>query len=158
MKKLKNPYDSMEGYNCFGCSPNNQQGLRMEFFEDADEVVSYWDPEPHFQGWVNVLHGGIQSTLMDEIASWVVLAQCKTSGVTARMEVDYKKPVYTSKGKITIRAKLLETTKRIAHIDVKLIDGDGIICTEGVLQYFIYPQEIAKRKFHYSDIEYCCEK
>ncbi len=128
----------------------------MEFFEDGDEVVSFWDVQDNFQGWVNVLHGGIQSTLMDEIASWVVLAKCKTSGVTARMEVDYKKPVYTTKGQVTIRARLRETIKRIAHIEVKLIDGEGAVCTEGVLQYFIYPQAVAKRKFHYSDLEYCC--
>ena len=29
----------MEGYNCFGCSPDNEAGVRMEFYEDGDEVV-----------------------------------------------------------------------------------------------------------------------
>ena len=28
----------MEGYNCFGCSPDNEAGVRMEFYEDGDEI------------------------------------------------------------------------------------------------------------------------
>ena len=40
MKKIINPWKNMEGYNCFGCSPDNEAGVRMEFYEDGDEVVS----------------------------------------------------------------------------------------------------------------------
>ena len=32
MKKIINPWKDMEGYNCFGCSPDNEAGVRMEFF------------------------------------------------------------------------------------------------------------------------------
>ena len=54
----------MEGYNCFGCYPDNEAGVRMEFYEDGDEVVSIWKPRPEYQGWLNTLHGGIQSCLL----------------------------------------------------------------------------------------------
>ena len=49
----------MEGYNCFGCAPNNEAGVKMEFYEDGDEVISIWKPQPQFQGWIDTLHGGI---------------------------------------------------------------------------------------------------
>lgn len=26
MKKIINPWKGMEGYNCFGCAPNNEAG------------------------------------------------------------------------------------------------------------------------------------
>ena len=42
MKKIINPWKDREGYNCFGCSPDNEAGVRMEFYEDGDEVVSIW--------------------------------------------------------------------------------------------------------------------
>ena len=42
----------MEGYNCFGCASNNEAGLKMEFYEDGDEVVSIWKPRPEYQGWI----------------------------------------------------------------------------------------------------------
>ena len=41
MKKIINPWKGLEGYNCFGCASNNEAGLKMEFYEDGDEVVSH---------------------------------------------------------------------------------------------------------------------
>lgn len=32
MRKIKNPWMDKEGYNCFGCSPDNPIGVHMEFF------------------------------------------------------------------------------------------------------------------------------
>ena len=46
MKKIINPWRNHEGYNCFGCSPDNPVGLHMEFYEDGDYIVSTWHPEP----------------------------------------------------------------------------------------------------------------
>ena len=46
MKKIINPWKGLEGYNCFGCAPNNEAGVKMEFYEDGDEVVSIWKPRP----------------------------------------------------------------------------------------------------------------
>ena len=62
MRKIKNPYTDLEGYNCFGCSPNNPIGLNMEFYEDGEYVISDWEPKKHLTGYGNILHGGIQST------------------------------------------------------------------------------------------------
>ena len=84
MKKIINPWKDMEGYNCFGCSPDNEAGVRMEFYEDGDEVVSIWKPRPEYQGWLNTLHGGIQSVLLDEICGWVVFRKLQTGGVTSK--------------------------------------------------------------------------
>ena len=39
MKKIINPWRNHEGYNCFGCSPDNPIGLHMEFYEDADGMI-----------------------------------------------------------------------------------------------------------------------
>ena len=50
MKKIINPWKGMEGYNCFGCAPNNEAGVKMEFYEDNDEVISIWRPRPEYPG------------------------------------------------------------------------------------------------------------
>ena len=49
MKKIINPWRGMDGYNCFGCAPHNEAGVKMEFYEDGDEIVSVWRPESKFQ-------------------------------------------------------------------------------------------------------------
>ena len=56
MKKIINPWNKKEGYNCFGCCKSNESGVKMDFYEDGDEVVSFWKPQPQFQGWTNTLH------------------------------------------------------------------------------------------------------
>ena len=66
MKKIINPWRNHPEYNCFGCCPENPVGLHMEFYEDDEYIVSTWHPEKNYQGWVNTMHGGILSTLIDE--------------------------------------------------------------------------------------------
>ena len=65
MRKIKNHWVHKEGYDCFGCSPDNPLGVKMEFYEDGDDIVCFWKPQAHYQGWIDTLHGGIQATLID---------------------------------------------------------------------------------------------
>ena len=64
MKKIINPWLHKEGYYCFGCAPNNEAGVKMEFYEDGDDVVSIWKPEAKYQGCINTLNVGIQAVLL----------------------------------------------------------------------------------------------
>jgi acyl-coenzyme A thioesterase PaaI-like protein len=149
MRRISNPYKKIPGYNCFGCSPDNHDGLKMEFFEDGDEIVSEWEPSFKFHGYLNVIHGGIQSALMDEIACWVVLIKLKTGGVTSRIDIHLRKPVRADMGKISLRAKLLELKRRIAEVDIKLFANDGTLCTYGKVWYYTYPAGEAVNSLNY---------
>lgn len=153
MKKIINPYTQLEGYNCFGCSSKNTLGLQMEFFLDGEFVKSKWKPKKHLAGYGDILHGGIQSTIHDEIASWVVYTIVKTAGVTANLNVKYRNPLHISKGEINVRAKLIEANRKFATIHTELFDSSGELCSEAEVKYFIFPQEIAMRKFNYPGIE-----
>lgn len=153
MKNIINPFVTLEGYNCFGCSPDNQFGLRLKFVEDGDFILAHWMPETRFQGWNNTLHGGIQSTLMDEIASWLVFVKLNTSGVTSRMEVKLRKPVAMDQGMLLLKAKLREMKRNIAVIDTWLYNHDMELCTEGVMYYFTFPVKLAAEKFWYPGAE-----
>jgi uncharacterized protein (TIGR00369 family) len=121
----------------------------MEFFETDDAVESRWAPKGRFEGYNSVLHGGIQATMMDEIASWYVFVKLETAGVTAGMSVDFHRPVYTDRGTLHLAARLEEMKKNIAHIRVELRDAEGALCADGVCRYFTYPQKIARRRLDY---------
>ncbi|MEE4256113.1 MAG: PaaI family thioesterase [Bacteroidales bacterium] len=152
-RTIINPFTSIPQYNCFGCAPSNEFGLQMEFYDEGEETVCEWQPKQHFQGYGNILHGGIISTMMDEIASWYVFTKLKTAGVTYKLEVNFRSPVYTDKGCITLRAKLKNTSKRKADIDVKLYDNGGELCSEGIVGYFVFPEKWAKEKLYYPDFD-----
>ena len=151
MKRIINPWRGMDGYRCFGCDPRSEQGLRMEFYEDGDRIVSRWKPRHEFPGWVDTMHGGIQATLADEISSWVVFRKFQTSGVTSRMEVRYLKPIHPSEDHITLQATVVRQRRNIVDIEVKIFNSQDQLCTEALCIYFLFPKEKAHEEFHFCD-------
>lgn len=149
MKKIINPFLHLEGYNCFGCAPDNPAGVKMEFYADGDDIVSLWQPQPQFQGWLNTLHGGIQSVLLDEICAWVVMYKLQTAGVTSKMETRFLKPVSTTGGMLTLRARLVETRRNISLIDAELINAEGQVCSTCRCTYFTFPKEKARSEMFF---------
>lgn len=149
MKKIKNPFDHIVGYNCFGCSPKNTLGLQMQFYEDDEWILCDWEPKMHLTGYGNILHGGIQTTLMDEIASWLLYVKLETAGVTSNINVSFKKAVEANKGKLKIRAKLLEHNRKLATIYTELVNAKGEVCSSAEVKYFIFSQEVAREKYYY---------
>lgn len=153
IRKIKNPYGRIEGYYCFGCSSNNEHGLQMQFSEEGEDIVSQWSPSKRFQGYKNVLHGGIQATLMDEIASWCVQIRMKTAGVTSNLNIRYRKPVYTSEKNITLRSRIDQHRRNLVDVKVELYNETGELCAEAVATYFTFPRDVAERNFYYPDYE-----
>lgn len=146
MEKIINPWEGMEGYFCFGCAPNNESGLKMEFYEDGDEIVSKWVPEARFQGWLNTLHGGIQATLLDEICAWVIARKLQTAGVTSRMETQYLKPIHTTDSHLTLKGRIKEQKRNFVFIEAEIYNAQDEVCTKAVCTYFIFQEKKQKRK------------
>lgn len=155
MIKIKNPYENLPGYCCFGCCKGNHNGLQLDFWYDEDnqEVITKWNPKKYLQGYFDILHGGIQATILDELASWAINVILKTGGVTSQMSIRYRKPVNLNKGELTAKAKILRHEKRIADVHCELYDSNNQLCAEATVQYFVYPEEIAKQKLAYPGIQ-----
>lgn len=143
MKKLVNPWMGVEGYHCFGCDPNHAHGLRMEFFEDGEDIVSFWEPNAEHQSWINTLHGGLQAAMLDEICGWVIFRKFQTGAVTSKMDIRYRKPVYTNRGKLTLRAHATEVRRNLVTVEGQIFDADGQMCTEASCLYFLFSKEKA---------------
>ena len=144
MKKIINPWSGNPKYNCFGCSTNNPFGLHMEFFEDGDDIVSTWHPNRHYQGWINTMHGGILSTLIDETCGWVVTRKRQTSGYTVGLNVKFRKAVSTSEPQLTIRATIDRQMRNLLFINCNVTDSHGEVCVEGTATYFLLDAEKAQ--------------
>ena len=153
MKKIINPWLGVEGYFCFGCAPDNEAGVKMEFYEDGDEIVSIWKPEPKYQSWLNTLHGGIQALLLDEICGWVVSRKLQTTGVTSKMETRYLKPVSTDDEYLVLRASIKEQRRNIVIIEASLYNSQQVLCSQAVCTYFTLSPEKAMEQMHFPGCE-----
>lgn len=151
LTKINNPFIATKGdeYHCFGCSPDNKAGLLMEFYTDGSKVYAEWTPTKTFEGYHNVVHGGIQSTLMDEIASWTVYALLDTAGVTQKMTVDYHKSLFLSHGNVKVESEVKVNDGKTATMFVEVKNSKGEVCSSAEVVYFLFPSAVARRKFNY---------
>src|SRR5512134_136100 len=78
---------------CFACGTRNPLGLHLTFFRDGDRLCTRVAPKPHWQGWDGVLHGGIQSTIMDDLMSNHLFRLERSWAVTVELATRFRKPV-----------------------------------------------------------------
>ncbi|MDR2868789.1 MAG: PaaI family thioesterase [Bacteroidales bacterium] len=149
-KKIINVF-AKEDYYCFGCSPHNPIGLQLQFVETEEGIETEWSPRQYCEGYPGVVHGGIQATLMDEIAAWVVYIKVKCSGVTSRLNIKYAKPVDSHQDKVLLKAKLREVKRSLAYIDVVLINEKEEICASAEAIYFLIPHDKAVTMNYYPE-------
>lgn len=154
MRKISNPWIHKEGYDCFGCAPSNPIGLHMEFFEEGEQIISFWRPQEHYQGWVGVLHGGIIATLIDETAGWVVTRKLQAAGMTAKLNVSYHKALMADETQITIRAQITLQRRQFAYIHVAVENAHGEVCAEGDATYCVLDEQKSREMgFEHCNVE-----
>jgi uncharacterized protein (TIGR00369 family) len=88
---------------CFVCGRDNPRGLRIKvkYFPDEMAAETRLALAKEYQGWADVIHGGILSTLLDEMMAHAVW-RFAGPGVTLSMEVRFHHPLKPDE---TIRVK-----------------------------------------------------
>lgn len=79
---------------CFGCGSDNPYGLRMKFESDGSRLYSQVVIPEHMRGWSNLAHGGVISTILDEVMSWAAICFSERLILTKKMEVEFLRPVH----------------------------------------------------------------
>ena len=153
MTRLTNPYLGIDGYNCFGCAPTNTAGLKLEFYLDGESVVAVWNPDRRFVGYGNIVHGGIQATLLDEVGAWAVNVLVRTAGVTRRMTTEYRTPVYADRGPVKISASIEGSDGKVARVAARILDSDGATCAEAAIEYALFSESLARKRLNYPGYE-----
>ncbi len=130
---------------CFGCSPNNPHGLRMEFHSDGDAVYSLLSIPSHLCGWGDIAHGGVVSTIMDEIMSWSSMFLLRRYILTRSITVDFLKPVRTGR-RITAVGRVRErTSERAAVMEGLVYDEAGDLCARSSGTFALFTSEAIKK-------------
>ena len=97
----------VKGYHCFACGTENPIGLNLNFYRHGDYICSDITLGKNHEGWENMAHGGITSTLLDEIMSWTILYFKRAFIVTRSMTIKYLRPVPLYKP-LTVKGKIME--------------------------------------------------
>jgi uncharacterized protein (TIGR00369 family) len=112
-----------DGY-CFVCGPRNPIGLKLDFHFDGETIQAVYIPKKEHQGYLNIVHGGILTTLLDEAMVKLAIAM-KMPAVTAHMDVRLRKSLNVG-DKARVEAKISKKTKKFLEAYAEVVKEDGV--------------------------------
>ena len=115
--------------HCFACGKDNPSGLKLSFEYMPSTVTTHFTPQRIHQGFKNIVHGGIISTLLDEVMAHLCLAE-GFYGVTAKLEVRFKKPAYIN-DELIITGELLEKKGRMLIAKAQAVNSKNEVVAFG---------------------------
>jgi len=118
------PGFEIEPHHCFACGTLNEHGLHLDLHLERGRSWVELAIDDRFQGWDEIVHGGILTTILDEVMAWALVAE-DNWGLTARLSVEFKAPVRTGQA---IRADgwITRSRKRIVDTEARIVDAaDG---------------------------------
>ncbi len=122
---------------CYVCGVNNNEGLHAPFYNMEDgSVATILTFKPHHQSYPGRVHGGILSTLLDELMGRVIwVTRPNDFAVTMTMSVKFRKPV-TYNTEIKAIAFFDKESSRIYNAIGKIYDKNNTLLCEATGTYF----------------------
>lgn len=115
--------------HCFVCGEKNPNGLNLTFSFRERKVFTEFILHKTYQGYKDIVHGGIISTLLDEAMVKAALLQ-GIPVVTAEITVRFKNPLMVGE-KALVEAHIIETNRKIIDTSATIKKLDGTLIAEG---------------------------
>lgn len=113
---------------CFVCGKSNPIGLKLEFAEEGDEYVTYFTPAKEHQGWLGIVHGGLVSTVLDEVMARYVYV-LGHNAVTGEMTIRLKRPAPIGQ-RLRFAGRIESVDRRVIHCSARATDESGQLIAE----------------------------
>jgi uncharacterized protein (TIGR00369 family) len=130
-----------QGHYCFACGTANPIGLNLKFYRVGDTVCSDITLGKYHEGWEDIAHGGIISTLLDEVMSWAIMYAKKTFIVTRKMDIKYVRNVSIGTP-LTVTGQLVDDAsppKIRAKAEIRDQEGRLLVRSNG--EFVALPEE-----------------
>ncbi|WP_378954382.1 PaaI family thioesterase [Pelosinus sp. sgz500959] len=114
---------------CFGCGKENPIGLQLEFIEKDESYMTTFVPRPEHQGYDGIMHGGLVSTILDEVMARYIHKK-GFNAVTARLDVRFRQPTPIGK-KLTAIARITGKRGNMYEVVGEIMLPDGTITAQG---------------------------
>jgi acyl-coenzyme A thioesterase PaaI-like protein len=120
-------------HNCFACGSLNATGMHLAIHVERDRSWTELVLDRRFEGWDGIAHGGILCSILDEVMAWALVGQ-DNWGLTARLSVDFKKPVTVAQS-LLAEGWIVRARRRVIDTRGRIIDrstGDELATGEAV--------------------------
>lgn len=111
--------------HCLGCGDQNPASLGLRLRREGDRVRGDVTLDRRHEGAPGFAHGGAVSTVLDD-ALGSVLMILERPAVTARLEVNYRRPAFLGR-RFEVEAWAEQADGRKLHLAGELRDGGEIV-------------------------------
>jgi acyl-coenzyme A thioesterase PaaI-like protein len=148
LREIENVFTAVPGFRCFVCSPANDRGLKLRFFHDEEtgEAVTRLTPPAFLSGFPRICHGGIQTTVLDELAFWAVFAAHKVLCMTAEIKIRFTAAVPTD-APLEARARAPRPRHRLSRVTASLRNEEGAALTEADILVYVPDEDTWRMLF-----------
>lgn len=128
--------DRIPHNHCYGCGPENPDGMQIKSYRDGDETVCTYTPRPEQSaGPVQYLYGGTIASLIDcHCVGTAIANYYRREGrevgegdeiwcVTGRLTVSYLAPTPIDRD-VKLRATIAECHEKKAVVKCRVYSGD----------------------------------
>jgi len=130
-----------EGHHCFACGTANPIGLNLKFYCRGDAVCSDITLGKYHEGWQDIAHGGIISTLLDEVMSWAIMYSKKTFVVTRKMDIKYVRNVLIGTP-LTVTGRFVDNAKPpLVKAKAEIRDDEGRLLVRSNGEFVVLSEE-----------------
>lgn len=109
--------------DCVVCGQEHPTGMRVRFAVDQAASEGTWTVHERFQGFRDVLHGGLILALMDD-AMWYAIYARGGVALTAEATVRYKRRVEVGLA-VTARGRVVDRRGRLWTCTADLVSAGG---------------------------------
>lgn len=123
---------------CFACGLGNSFGLKARFYETAaGELIGRFRPAEEHQGYPGRLHGGLISTILDEVLARAIMVgrPDEAWGVTAELSVKFRQPVPLD-AECQVIGRVIAERGRIFEAAGELVLANGEVAASATGRYF----------------------
>jgi len=128
---------------CFGCGPSHPIGFHLRFARRGEQVVTRFTPGEQYQGPPGLMHGGLVTTLADEIAAWAIISSKGRFGFTVDIKARLCKPVRIGV-EVEGTGRIVKDNPRVVRTMVEL-HQDGALCYHGEFTFALLGESAAEQ-------------
>ncbi len=121
--------------SCFVCGEANPLGMKLQFQTDGNVVQSRLVPRPEHVGFKGTVHGGILSTVLDEIMVWACAVRTRRFAFCGELTVRFLQPVQPDQELIAIGELVTNRRNKLFEAKAELRQSDGGVVASATGKY-----------------------
>ena len=120
--------------HCFCCGPDNEHGLHLAIaYPEKGTAESALLVDARYAGWKGITHGGLLSTVLDELMAHACISTGATV-VTAEMKTRFLKAVPVGT-RVRITGAVTAERGRVITAEGKIFDSEGTLVAKATARF-----------------------